>query len=283
MSFDPRLTAARPDLAAASLRGRVAADRFIDGERFTVLADIADLKRQPRPDAALDTQLLHGETLVVYETDEEGWGWGQADRDAYVGYVAMSALGRDALPMTHRVIVERSFVYPAADMKRPVLAALPLDGRVMVEDSSGDFLKVRGRGFVFAAHLAPIDHVAADFVTIAERLIGVPYLWGGKSPQGIDCSGLVQLSCSVAGRTLPRDTDMQAGVGVAVSVDDQLHHLMRGDLVFWKGHVGIMCDDTTLLHANAYHMLVAREPLRAACERIAAATGMPIVAIRRLE
>ena len=278
--FDRRTTAARPDLAAAHLRGQVRAERFVEGEPFTVGVDVLDLKERPRPDAPLDTQLLYGETLVVY-ADDDGWGWAQADRDGYVGYVAMSALDRGATSATHRVIVRRAHVYPAPDMKQPVIGALPLDGRVRVEGVRGAFVEIKGRGFVVASHVAPLDSVHGDPVAIVEGLLGTPYLWGGRSPLGIDCSGLVQLAFSMAGTSLPRDTDMQARLGSSVPTDTSLAGLRRGDLVFWPGHVGVMGDDATLLHANAHHMLVAAEPLRVAWDRIAA-TGVTPSSIRRV-
>ena len=278
--LDPRVTAARRDMAAASLRGRVEADKFVEGESFTVLSETADLKRHPRPDAPLETQMLYGETLIVYD-DDNGWGWAQAERDGYVGYVAMAALDRTALPASHRVIVNRTFVYPAADMKQPPYAVVPLDGRVFVEGTRGDFVKIRGHGFVFARHISPLDSVAPDFVSVAEQMVGVPYLWGGKSALGIDCSGLVQLACSVAGRAMPRDTDMQERIGGTVAIDAQLGGLMRGDLVFWRGHVGIMLDAAMLLHANAHHMLVVREPLQLVQRRLDL-TETQISSLRRL-
>ena len=278
--FDPRVTAARPDLAAASLRGQVEAARFVEGERFTVFAETLDVKRRPRPDAPLETQLLYGETLTVFD-EEDGWGWAQADRDGYVGYVAMSALVVSAVAATHRVIVNRTFVYPAADMKQPPYASVPLDGRVAVEGRRGDFLKIRGHGFVYAAHLVTLDALVPDAVQVAEQIIGAPYLWGGKSAAGIDCSGLVQLAFSLAGGAMPRDTDMQERLGDALPVDENLSGLSRGDLVFWRGHVGIMRDKSSLIHANAHHMLVAVEPLAIARDRILAA-GSPISSVRRL-
>ena len=283
--LDPRLTAARPDLAAAHLRGRVEAARFVVGEPFTVGVDVLDLKKRPRPDAPLDTQLLYGETLLVYE-DDDGWGWAQADRDGYVGYLAMSALDRGATPATHRVIVRRAHIYPAPDMKQPAIGTLPLDGRVKVEGVRGAFVEIKGRGFVVASHVAPLEHVVDDPVAIAEGLLGTPYLWGGRSPLGVDCSGLVQLAFSMAGMTLPRDTDMQVTLGSPVAfdacaTDASLAGLRRGDLVFWPGHVGVMVDGETLLHANAHHMLVAAEPLRTARDRIAAG-GAALSSIRRI-
>ena len=276
---DPRLTAARPDLAAASLRGLVDAPRYAEGQHGQVLVELLDCKRRPRPDAPVDTQLLYGETVVVYEDDAEGWSWIQAERDGYVGYVASSALGRVPWTATHRVIVNRTFIYPGPDMKLPVLGAVPLDGRVAALGTTGIFTKLHG-GYVITAHLADVARPADDFVAVAEQLVGAPYLWGGKSVGGIDCSGLVQVAMSLANRSMPRDTDLQQRSDEAMSLDPAAG-LQRGDLVFWSGHVGIMSDSETLLHANGHHMLVIREPLAAAQDRILAATRQAISAIRR--
>ena len=249
--------------------------------RSRVATEVLDLKRSPRPDASLDTQLLYGESVTVYE-DDDGWGWVQAARDGYVGYAAMNALVPGAPASTHRVTVRRTFLYPAPDMKQPVLGALPLDGRVGAEGMNGAFAKIAGHGFVVAAHLAPLESPAPDFVAVAEMLRGTPYLWGGKSSLGIDCSGLVQVAAAVAGRAMPRDTDMQAEIGHSVPVDAALTHLERGDLVFWKGHVGIMQDSHLLIHANAHHMLVESEPLLVARARILASSANEITTVRRL-
>ena len=278
---DPRMTPARGDLAAASLRGVVEAERYVEGETFTVAAEIADLKRAPRHDAPLDTQLLFGETLSVYE-EENGWAWVQAERDRYVGYVAMHMLVRGRRRATHRVTANRTFVYPAPDMKQPVLGAIPLDGRVMVEETAGAFARTADHVYVFSAHLTPVETTVPDYVAVAERLLGTPYLWGGKSSLGIDCSGLVQLAASLGGLSMPRDTDMQAKIGESVLIGRSLEGLARGDLVFWPGHVGIMLDAATLLHANAHQMLVASESLSVARNRIAATTGNEIVNARRI-
>ena len=278
--LDRRLTAVRPDLAAASLRGRVEAERFVEGQRCQVVTEVLDLKRRPRPDAPVDTQLLFGETVMVFDDDDEGWSWVQSERDAYVGYVATHALGRAPTAATHRVVVKRTFVYPAADMKQPVLAALPLDGRIVAGGTSGMFTKLPGIGFVVTSHIARLDEPAGDFVSVAETFIGTPYLWGGKSASGIDCSGLVQLAMAVTNLSMPRDTDMQERDDGARPVEDG-EDLRRGDLVFWKGHVGIMTDNAQLLHANGHHMLVILEALSAAQARIFDEAALPISSIRR--
>jgi cell wall-associated NlpC family hydrolase len=279
-TFDRRFTPARPDLAAAHLRGHVEATIFVEGRDMQIVAPIADVRSGPTPDASLDTQALCGERATVYE-EHEGWAWSQLQRDSYVGYLPAHMLGATPREPTHRVAALRTFVYPAPNMKVPPLEALPLGAEVTVE-ADGEYIRVADHGFVYAPHLQPIAQYEADFVAVAERFAGVPYLWGGKTALGLDCSGLVQISLAAAGIAAPRDTDVQGReIGAELPLGEPLH-LQRGDLVFWKSHVGIMCDAHTLLHANAHHMLVAREPFAEARARILAKSFGPVIAVRRL-
>lgn len=282
--LDRRVTPARPDLAAESLRGRVAAQRYAAPVSMRVQAEASALRGAPTPEASVDTQALFGERVDVYERTIEGWAWGQLARDGYVGWLAAEDLCADdpAAAPAHRVAVARTFIYPTRSMKAPPLMALPMNALVRAQDDDGAFARV-GQGFVWSRHLAPHDSSEPDFVSVAERFEHAPYLWGGKTWLGLDCSGLIQIALHAAGREAPRDTDMQAAaLGAPLAVTDDLAGLRRGDLVFWKGHVGVMRDASTLLHANGHHMQVASEPLAQARARIAAGGSFgAITMIRR--
>jgi Bacterial dipeptidyl-peptidase Sh3 domain/NlpC/P60 family len=281
-SFDPRLTPARPDLAAAQLRGQVEATTYVQGRPMQISVGIANLHHAPASDAPLDTQALFGEEVTLYE-DHEGWGWVQLARDGYVGYISMHALSEHGAPPTHHIRVNRSFVYPGPNLKLPARAGLPLGALVCVRSIEGGFAQIDEAGFIFSDHLSALEEKEQDFVAVAERLLHVPYLWGGKSSLGIDCSGLVQVSLDAAGIASPRDTDLQErALGSPLAFDAELSNLRRGDLVFWRGHVGIMRDEATLLHANAHHMLVASEPLRIVRDRVLDRISQPITAIKRI-
>jgi cell wall-associated NlpC family hydrolase len=278
MSFDPRVTPARPDLAAAHLRGVVAAPRYVEGVSFEVFDAIASVRKAPVPDAMLETEALKGERVTIYEEDGEGWGWGQLRGDSYVGWLPMNALRTPGPEPTHKVAVLRTILFPGRSIKAQPVEGLPLGSRVAVDREDGDLARLASGRYVPARHLVLLDHAAADFVAVAERFIGVPYLWGGKTSLGIDCSGLVQVSLTACGIACPRDSDMQRGLGAEVAPNATL---ARGDLVFWAGHVGMMRDAATLLHANAFHMAVTSEPFAEAVARISAA-GSDVVAIKRL-
>ncbi|KUL95154.1 peptidase P60 [Bosea sp. WAO] len=279
--LDRRLTPARPDLAARHLDGQVEALAFADPVPMRVVLPVTPLRREPRPDAALDTQALAGEQVRVYE-QHEGWAWGQLVGDSYVGYIPEDALAGDAAVPTHRVRALRTFVYPGPSIKLPPLEDLSLGAMLAITGESGDFFVTARGGHVFKQHLCTRDVHEPDFVGVAERFLEVPYLWGGKTSLGLDCSALVQLALAAAGMAAPRDSDLQEkGLGEPVTFDEDLTGLQRGDLVFWKGHVGIMTDPETLLHATAFSMSVIREPLRPARDRILARNGGPITAIKR--
>jgi cell wall-associated NlpC family hydrolase len=276
--FDPRITPARPALAAAYLRGKVEAARFVEGEAQAIVAASAPLRRAPDSQAPLETEALHGEAVVVYE-DVGDWRWAQLTRDGYVGYLPAAALGAAGAP-THRVAALRTHAYPAASIKDPPRFALSLGARIDVARFEGDFAVTGEGSWIYARHLAPLDAREPDFVAVAERFLEAPYLWGGRTSEGIDCSGLVQSALAAAGVAAPRDSDMmEATLGAPLPLEAGLK---RGDLVFWRGHVGVMRDASALLHANGWAMKVASEPLAAARSRIEENGGGPVTAIRRM-
>ena len=284
MTSDRRLTPARADLAAAHLKGKVQAERFVDGWLAEIAKGRTSLRARPSDDAPQDSELLFGEQVTVYE-QKDGWAWVQARNDLYVGYVCCDALG-DAKAGTLRVSALMAPVFSAADLKTPVRDLLPMNASVPVVARDGDYVNV-GPGFVHPRHLLPESE--KDFATIAERFVGVPYVWGGKTAAGLDCSGLIQTALQAVGKAAPRDTDMmEKALGEPVPLEANRRgdlapapHLRRADIVFWKGHMGVMLDQTRLLHANAFHMAVAVEPLAEAIARIDAIAG-PVKAVKRL-
>ncbi len=278
VALDPRINAFRPEIAAAHLRGQVEARRFVEGARHAVIEPIADLRRAPTHDAPLDTQALLGDTVVVYETTEEGWAWGQLESDGYVGWLSANALGTPGPAATHKVAVPRTLAFPGPDIKLPPAAALPMGARLTIARQDERFGVTENGWHIPAVHLVPVKARQADFVAVAESLMHAPYLWGGKSSLGIDCSGLVQVALQAAGVSCPRDSDMQE---LALGTLSPPGRLKRGDLVFWKGHVAIARDNEALIHANAHHMMVASEPADRAIARIKAA-GSDVISVRRL-
>jgi cell wall-associated NlpC family hydrolase len=280
INFDKRLTPARSDLAASHLRGKVEATRFTEGVVMQVIDVTAPLRNAPTPEASLDTEALHGERVTVYEETEEGWSWGQLARDGYVGWLPSNALAKESSKPTHRVRALRTFMFPKPHIKSPPIASLSFGSEVYVRREDGNFIVAENGGFIPKQHVAALDFRETDPVEVAKRFLGTPYLWGGKTSAGLDCSGLVQLALQSAGVECPRDSDMQQKIGKPVSFSGDERALSRGDLIFWKGHVGFYAGEGRLLHANAFHMAVAEELLTNAIVRIRE-SGSEVLEVRR--
>jgi cell wall-associated NlpC family hydrolase len=282
MSFDRRITPSRADLADERLRGQVEAERFTTGTVKCVIAPFSALHRHPSREAPMDTQAIFGESVTVYD-EHEGWAWVQLHGDGYVGYLPSAVLGEPGAEPTHKVRAIRTFVYPGPNLKLPYQDYLTLNAKVAVTETQGDYTRLAAGGWVFTAHLSGLDGFDADYVGVAERFLHTPYLWGGKTSLGIDCSGLVQTVLTASGIKAPRDSDMQEReLGTPVAVTPDLSGLRRGDLVFWKGHVGLMMDETNFIHATGHSMTVMIEPLSVAEERIRRTSYGPISSIKRL-
>jgi cell wall-associated NlpC family hydrolase len=267
--LDRRLHAYRPDLAEAGLEGRVDALRFVAGTPARVAVPVIGLRPVPDLAKGIDTELLLGEEVTVYDR-ADGWCWVKASGDNYVGYLPETALSDVLVAPTHVVTVQRTFLYQEAELRKPYQSILSMGSRVRIvgeaETRGNHYVMLEDGTAIFAKHVRPIGEAqGGDYVDVASRFLETPYLWGGRSGLGIDCSGLVQLSMLMTGRSVPRDTDMQAaGLGEPIDRAD----LRRGDLVFWKGHVAILEDPETIIHANGHTMTVARENLQDAIKRI---------------
>lgn len=279
-NLDSRRHAFRPNLADTSLRGRVNATNFIDGHAAQLIATAPVLK-EPSANAMMISQGMAGESVQVFETADD-WSWVQLQRDGYVGYVPTTAIARSITFATHVVTAPTALLFSAPDLKSRPRGRCFLNEEISLQGSSGPYVQHGNGGYLHEQTVAPLGTTVSDFVSVAERFIGATYLWGGKTADGIDCSGLVQVALHATGQICPRDSDMQMNeLGTSVGTDTSTENLRRGDLVFWDGHVGIMQNSTTLLHANAWHMETAHEPLSTAVSRISA-DGKPVLDIRRL-
>ncbi|MDM8167339.1 NlpC/P60 family protein [Roseovarius sp.] len=272
---DPRRHPANGRVAALRLRGEVEAQGFTEGVPARVVVPVADLLRAPG--GPRDRQFLLGEEVTVYE-ERDGWSFVEASRDGYTGYLPAAELSGVQAP-THRVTARATHLYRMADFKTRELAALSHGAMLTVTGQEGRFA-VTPLGYVPSMHLSPLEEVADDPVRVAGLFLGTPYLWGGNTSYGIDCSGLVQMACLACGIDCPGDSDMQeAELGHALPEDAPLE---RGDLLFWETHVAWVVDRDTLLHANAFSMAVSYEPLEAAVHRIEAQGDGPVTSRRRL-
>ncbi len=266
--LDPRLTPARPDLAAAHLKGQVEAARFVEPVDYQSVIAAAPIRRAPAPDGAMDDQVLAGEVFAVLEA-RNGWGWGFSRAGGYVGWVDLAGFSTTVRQPDRRITALRTYAFSKPDIKSAPRHLLSLNALVSTGAREGRFIEAEGLGWVVEAHTgAPDDH-AGDFVAVAESFLAAPYLWGGKESLGLDCSGLVQMALRAAGIDVPRDADQQEAALKAAWQDvtgDEVRE--RGDIVFWPGHVGIMVDSEHLLHANAGFMDVTLELFSEAEARI---------------
>lgn len=277
---DPRLNAIRPDLAAECWRGIIDAPRYAKGTPMQVITSTAPLFGAPRSDGPMHSELLFGEGFMAYDITDDGWCWGQMIGDGYVGYVPSDMLSRQTSAPSHRIAALRSFVYPGPSIKAAPLKSLSFGSLLTIKDEKDGFCALAQGGFVVSRHLVPIEHTEDDPARPALAMLGAPYLWGGRSSLGMDCSGLVQLALQACGISCLRDSDMQEQqLGEALEPGTPL---TRNDLVFWKGHVGLMLDNQTLLHANGHHMACVTEPLEEARRRILTKTGKDVSSIRRI-
>lgn len=282
--LDPRIHAYRPDLAAESLKGKVQAARFTAGRAAQVRRGVSDMRRHPSQIARLTSQVIRGETVTCY--DEIGdWAWVQNETDGYVGYVESSALRFEVFEDTHQVSVRHTFLFPEPDLKSPPMDSLTMTGSVQVIGESGNYSEVAGGGWVYSKHLMQIADTAPDFVETALEYLGVPYLWGGRTSLGLDCSGLVQVALNRAGIPCPRDSDMAAeALGTEVPYDRDKTEIRRGDVIYMPGHCTIALDGASVVHANAFALQVTVEALEPVLERVRVESrGRGVTAIRRIE
>ncbi|MDI7775438.1 NlpC/P60 family protein [Asticcacaulis sp. EMRT-3] len=279
--FDKRTTPYRDGVTDQAHEGLIRAKTYVVGEILSCYAATAPVLAQPEPGAEQLDQLLLGERFKIIERKHDYY-WGQALRDGYVGYVPVSAFRRDWYLPTHYVATLRTYVFAAPNLKASIQQALSLNALVSVSRHENGFAYINDMGWVFDSHLSDFERFADDFVAVAESYINAPYQWGGRESIGLDCSGLLQQALYAAGYGCPRDSDMQASLGVALIPGQNMQNLRRGDLVFWKGHVAIMVDDSHIIHANAHHMKVAIEPLHTAIARISAAGAGQPTGFRRL-
>ena len=273
--LDKRVHAFRSDIADVELAGLLFAPHYAAPMARSAISSTM-IRSAPDAGSQASSQLLAGEDFAVVDMSG-GWAWGFSRHDHYVGYVAADMLG-DPLSPTHRIAVREALLFTGPSIKTPAIGSLPFGARIVAEEVEG-FLKT-DTGFVHPRHAAPLDELSSDPVAVAELFLGMPYLWGGRGADGIDCSGLVQAALAATGLPAPRDTDMQRETLGELLPEEA--RLRRGDMVNFPGHIGFMVDETRLLHANAYWMSVVIEPLADVVARLVPNYEQPVLSRRRL-
>lgn len=278
IALDPRIHAFRPDIADLALAGQVFATHYARPKPARCAQPSVMVRSSPSEDEPAISQLLLGDEFAVIDISG-GWAWGYCRHDHYVGYVRADALGAANAPISHVVTAPSALVFAEADIKSAIAQRLPMGAHfTALETGAAGFIR-SAAGWLHPRHVAPVGSFAADPVAIAEQLQGVPYVWGGRGGDGLDCSGLVQLTLGLCGIYAPRDSDQQRDtLGSDVPPDS----LQRGDLVFFPGHVGMMVDAERMIHASAWWMRVVVEPLADVIALLKAEHAEPVVAVRRL-
>lgn len=260
---DPRRNAYSNELANAKLEGQVGAERFAHGKIMSIVVPVAGMYATPNTTASLINQAILGDQVNVFEI-KDGWAWGQLEKDEYVGYLPEKNLVDGGFDATHRVSVPASFFYPEPDIKSQPATRVFMNSQIEIVGVERDWAKTKDGKFIFAKHICSVDQFGADPVSEAEKFLNAPYLWGGSTLDGLDCSALVQQAYHACGKPCPRDTDM-----IETDIGSQGHNsFARGDLVFWDGHIGMMVDEKRMIHANGHHMAVVIEDFTEAEQRI---------------
>ena len=267
MKYDERITPIKKDLAHSTYKTIIKKKKYVKGSKHTVIKPFTPLYN--KLNSKLSTQLLFGEECIVLEKKNK-WSWIQSLRDQYVGYTPTENLSRSSLRTTHKVFTLRTFVYKKPDIKSESLGYLSFNSLLQITAKTKRFSKIKNFGWIPTSSITALNNYKLNIVSLANQYLDTPYLWGGRDSMGIDCSGLIQNLFQIKNIRFPRDTDMQE---IYVTREILKKNLRAGDLVFWKGHVAMMVDNRNIIHANAFHMKTAIEPLSVAQKRIFKTNG----------